>query len=133
MVTWEDWAKNVNERLEALSTRIDDLFRKMALETQVQSLRTDLSELKEELVEAIFLERMQVHIVEKLKSGAKTEREITKTLPDFLSNRLHRNAFDMAWKGFVKAGVLLPISHGRGHARTWELSLLKTDSSVKGG
>lgn len=129
MVTWDEWAKNVNERLDAMSTRIDDLFRKMALETQIQSLRTELSELEEELVKAMFLERMQVHIAETLKSGAKTEREITKTLPDFLRNRLHRHAFDMAWKGFVKAGVLLPISHGRGHARTWKLSFL----SVKGG
>lgn len=135
MVTWDEWANNVNEQLRTITKAIDDLVNssrsirelvnEMAPEIQVQSLRTDLSALEEELVKAIFLEKMQAHIVESLRTKELTQREIMKALPDFMENRLHRNAFDMAWTEFEKAGVILPISHGHGHARTWQLSLVK--------
>ena len=110
MVTWDEWAKNVNEQLRTITKAIDDFV-------------NDLSALEKELVEAIFLERMQVHIVESLKKKNLTQREIMKT-SHFMEHRLHRDAFYMAWNGFEKAGVILPISQGRGHARTWRIGCL---------
>ena len=127
MATWNEWAKYVNEKLTELTNRIDYIARNMAVNTQIQSLRTDFNCLRDELIRDIYLEKMQAHIVECLRHNPKTQQEIAKTLPDFTGNPLLYHAFHMAWKQFERSGVILPISHGRGHSRTWELSLLKKE------
>lgn len=61
MVTWEEWAQNVNKEIEALKQqqkwqdkRIDTAFERII-------------KLEDELVRSFFLEKMQVHIVESLR------------------------------------------------------------------
>jgi hypothetical protein len=93
--------------------------------TEISYLINRLDRMQEELISEIFLPKMQAHIVESLKSGPKTQHEIAKVLPDFVTNHLTCYAFYRAWDNFEKAGVILPISHGRGHPRTWQLSILK--------
>jgi hypothetical protein len=127
MVTWDEWAKHVNEKLTDLSNRIDHIARHMALDTQILALRTDFNILRDELTRDIYLEKMQVHIVESLRSKAKTQQEIAKSLPNFTNNPMVFHAFYNAWEQLEKAGVILPISRGRGHPRWWQLSLSPSD------
>jgi len=119
MVTFEEWAQNVNKEIEALKQnqkwqdkRIDTAFERII-------------KLENELIRNLFLEKMQVHIVESLRYGPKTQREVMKPLPDWATNHLLYRAFYEAWEQFEKHGVIQPISHGRGHPRTWKLYLQK--------
>jgi len=66
MVTWNEWAKQVNEKLTELSNRIDYITRNMAVNMQIQSLRTDFNCLRDELIRDIYLEKMQVHIAQSM-------------------------------------------------------------------
>jgi len=85
------------------------------------------AQMEDELVRTFFLPKMQAHIVESLRLKDKTQQEVAKTLPDFIENPMTYHAFHVAWKQFEKAGVILPISHGKGHPRTWQLSILKKE------
>jgi hypothetical protein len=85
------------------------------------------AQMEDELVRTFFLPKIQAHIVESLRLKDKTQQEVAKTLPDFTGNPMTYHAFHMAWTQFEKAGVILPISHGKGHPRTWELSILKKE------
>jgi len=127
MATWQEWAKYVTDKLTELSNRIDHIVQTTALDTQIQSLRTDFSIQRDELIRDIYLEKMQVHIAQSLRNGPKTQQEVAKTLPDFTQNPMVYHAFYAAWKQWTKFGVILPTSHGRGHPRTWELSVLKKE------
>jgi len=131
MVSWEEWANQVNEKLTELSNRIDYITRNMALNTQIQSLRTDFNCLRDELVRDIYLERIEGHISLSLRNGPKTQQEVAKTLPDFTQNPMVYHAFYLAWKQWEKLGIILPISHGRGRPRTWELNVLKKEEENK--
>jgi len=86
-----------------------------------------LNKMQDELIRTFFLEKMQVHIAQALRNGPKTQQEVAKTLPDFTQNPMVHHAFYAAWKQWEKLGVILPTSHGRGHPRTWELSVLKKE------
>lgn len=119
MVSWDEWAQNINKEIEALKQqqkyqdkRFDVVFER-------------INKLEDELIRSFFLEKMQLHIVDSLRQGSKTQQEVMKPLPDWTSNHLRYRAFYEAWEGFEKSGVILPISHGRGHARTWKLSLIE--------
>ena len=127
MVTWDEWATEVNKKLTELSNRIDYIARNMASETQIRSLRTDYDCLRNELIRDIYLEKMLVHIVKALEVRAKTKREVEKDLPDFTKNPLTYHAFNLAWEQFAKSGVIVSTSQGKGHPRTWQLSLTKSD------
>jgi len=86
-----------------------------------------LNKMQDELVRAFFVPRMQALIVEELRTKDKTQQEIAKKLPDFTKNPMLHHGFYEAWEGFEKAGVIVPISHGRGYPRTWQLSLKKEE------
>jgi hypothetical protein len=96
-------------------------------ENRFHNIVERLDKMQDELVRTFFLEKMQVHIAESLRNGPKTQQEVTKTLPDFTQNPMVHHAFYAAWKQWEKFGVILPTSHGRGHPRTWELSVLKKE------
>jgi len=119
MVTWEEWAENVNKELEALKQN------QKWLDSRVDTAFERINKLEGELVRSFFLEKMQIHIVESLRHGPKTQQEVMKPLPDWAKNHLLYRAFYEAWQAFEKSGVILPISHGRGHPRTWKLNLLE--------
>jgi hypothetical protein len=54
-----------------------------------------------------------------------TQRDVAeKILPkDFAKNQLIHHAFYDAWETLEKNSVITPESHGRGHARTWKISI----------
>ena len=81
------------------------------------------AQMEDELVRTFFLAKMQAHIMESLRLKEKTQQEVAKTLPDFTGNPMTYHAFHMAWTQFEKSGMIVPISHGKGHPRTWELSI----------
>jgi len=96
-------------------------------ERRFETVMEQLSKMRDELVRTFFLEKMQVHIAQSLRNGPRTQQEVAKTLPDFTQNPMVHHAFYAAWKQWEKFSVILPTSHGRGHARTWELSVLKKE------
>jgi len=97
--------------------------------TEIGYLINRLDRMHEELISEIFLPKMQAHIVESLRNGPKTQSDVMEPLPDFVTNHLTCIAFYRAWDNFEKAGVILPISHGRGHPRTWQLTIKEGSES----
>jgi len=83
-----------------------------------------IDKIQNELIRTVFLEKVQVHIIESLKQRPnQTQQMVAKNLPDFSKNPMHYHAFYEAWKQFEKAGVIVPTSHGHGHPRTWQVSI----------
>lgn len=122
MVTWEEWAAQVNKDIQEIKNRLN--YEAKRIDTAFGRF----NKIENELVRHFFLEKMQAYIIESLRHGPKTHQEIMKPLPAWETNHMLHSAFYDAWKAFEKAGVILPISHGRGYARTWELSLTKEDA-----
>jgi len=85
-----------------------------------------LNELQDELVRTLFLDHMKIAILEELKvKPNQTQRDIAqKLLPsDFTKNKLVHHAFSDAWQLLEKNYVIVAESHGKGHPRTWKISI----------
>lgn len=85
----------------------------------------------DELVRNLFLDKLIAFILERLKNGELTQQNIARDLPDFTKNTLIYHAFYDAWKQLEKNYVIIPISHGRGHPRTWKISIQLEEIEAK--
>ena len=88
-----------------------------------------LNQMMDELVREVFLPKLKAYIVSALETEPKTQQEIAKSLPEFTTNILTGKAFWTAWEEFEECGVIKPISHGRGHPRTWQLTIKEGSES----
>ena len=122
MTTWEEWAKNVEERLKAINDRIDYLAKSMAWSTQISARVEEHNALRDELVEKFFLNPMTESIIELLKSGEYTERQLYRLVENPQRHPLNYHAFLKAWENLQKSKAVVSTAHGRGKARTWKLN-----------
>jgi hypothetical protein len=84
-----------------------------------------LNSIQDELIRTLFIPLVTEKILQALKEKPnQIQREVAqKVLPkDFTKNRLIHCAFYDAWKTLEKNSIIIPESHGRGHARTWRLN-----------
>lgn len=81
--------------------------------TRIDTVFEQIRNIRDELIETFFLEKMQVHIIESLnRSPNQTLQMVAKDLPDFSKSPMIHHAFYEAWKQFEKSGVIVPTSHG---------------------
>lgn len=122
MVTFEEWARNVNKDLETLKqnqkwqdSRIDTAFEQ-------------LNKLREEVVNALLLNPIREGIISTLKSKPHlTQAQVMdKLLKPFSEQPLSWHAFYKGWTQLEKTDAITAEHHGRGHARTWILSEKET-------
>jgi len=103
------------EKIQAIDRRFDFVHEK-------------LNSIQDELIRTFFIPLVTDKIINALKEKpSQTQREIAeKILPkDFAKNQLIHHAFYDAWKTLEKYSVIIPESHGRGHARTWKISIME--------
>jgi DNA-binding PadR family transcriptional regulator len=84
-----------------------------------------INSMQDELIREFFVPLVTEKILKTLKKNPnQAQREVAeKVLPkDFAKNRLIHCAFYDAWKTLEKNSIIIPESHGRGHARTWRLN-----------
>jgi hypothetical protein len=93
-------------------SRIDLLFEK-------------LNELRQQIVDEILLDPMLEKIIICLKEqpNATQEEVKSKLVKTWPKDLLKHHAFASAWAQLEEHGVIIPVSHGRGYARTWILSI----------
>lgn len=122
MVTFEEWAQNVNKEIEALKQQ------QKWQDKRIDTAFEQLEKLREEVVNALLLNPIRERIISVLKSQPHLTQAqaMNKILKPFSEAPLSWHAFYKAWEQLEKTGVITAEHHGKGHARTWILTEKET-------
>jgi hypothetical protein len=113
-------------RVKAYYLAEEGLKKIQVIDSRFDFVHEKLNSIQDELMRALFVPLVTEKILQALKEKpGQTQREIAeKILPkDFAKNQLIHHAFYDAWETLEKYSVIIPESHGRGHARTWKISI----------
>jgi hypothetical protein len=131
-VTWNEWAKYVNETLTQLEEDIKHIRQNMVIRDQLSYQIERIDKLRDDIIREWFYEKMQDRVKRVLTGKKLTETQlITQCVHD--KSEIDWPTFWRVFKDGQKLGVIQRISRGRGKASLYTISVVPEESKeVKG-